>query len=383
MTRKKRLLIATDNFLPRWDGISRFLSKIIPELTLDYDITIIAPRFKEKCPKISNVKLIRLPIHKVYLGDYMPSKINKANYKIISREVKKADLVWTQALGPIGMKAIFISKLRKKKVISYIHSLEAELFSKSIATSPFVRKILFKVMKTTSKIFYNMCSLLLVPSLDLTEILSWYKIKTKKVVVHMGIDADYFKPTFEKAVAKAQIGVRDNIVIGYSGRIAHEKDLLTLYRAFTRLHHKYNIKLLIVGGGLPKIRKFLENKKNIIVTGSVDNILPYLHAMDIYVMPSLTETSSLATMEAMATAIPVIVTPIGHMKNYVQEGYNGFQFPVKDSYLLSKKLELLINDYELRNTMGNNARLTILENYTWAETSSRIKKVIKIMSALT
>jgi glycosyltransferase involved in cell wall biosynthesis len=382
MTRKKKLLIATDNFLPRWDGISRFLEKIIPELAQDYRITVIAPKFKGNIPKIKNVKIIRLSTHNFYLGDYMPSRINFHNYKIIKREVKKADIIWTQSLGPIGMKTIISAKLKKKKVISYIHSLETELFSKSIELRPFIRKIFFNIIKVISRFFYNMCTLLIVPSLDLTEILTWYKIKTKKVVVHMGIDTEHFKPTFEKALAKAKIGVRDSIIIGYSGRIAHEKDLLTLYRAFTRLHHKYNVKLLIVGGGLPKIRKFLENKKDIIVTGSVDNILHYLHAMDIYVMPSLTETSSLATMEAMSTATPVIVTPIGHMKNYVQEGYNGFKFPVRDSYLLSKKLELLINDYELRNTMGNNARLTILEHYTWAQTSKKIKKVIKVMSEL-
>lgn len=380
---KKKLLIATDNFLPRWDGISRFLSKIIPEISLDYDITLIAPKFKGKAPKIPNARIIRLPTHNFYLGDYMPSKVNIKNLKRINREVKKADLIWTHALGPIGIKAILCSKFNKKRVISYIHSIESELFSKGLALGPVSRKIIFNIMKSFSRIFYNMCDLLMVPSLDLTEILSWHRIKTRKVVVHMGIDTEEFRPTMEKSLAKARIGVKGSKVIGYSGRIAREKDLITLYRAFTRLHHHHDIKLLIVGGGLPKMRKFLENKEDVIVTGPVDNVLPYLHAMDIYVMPSLTETSSLATMEAMATAIPVIVTPVGHMKNYVQEGYNGFQFPVKDSYLLSKKVELLLNDYDLRSTMGNNARLTILENYSWDETSSRTKKVLKVFSKLT
>ena len=41
-------------------------------------------------------------------------------------------------------------------------------------------------------------------------------------------------------------------------------------------------------------------------------------------MPSLTETSSLATMEAMSTGLPVITTPVGHMRNYVEDNYNGF-----------------------------------------------------------
>jgi len=373
---KKKLLIATDNFLPRWDGISRFLSKLIPSLSLKYDITVIAPKFSGKKPQIPNVKIITLPTHNFYLGDYMPTKLN---FKVMKREVKKTDLVWIQGLGPIGIKAIVCSKLYKKKVIAYTHSFEAELFPKSINVNPFFRRLAYSFTKLGSRFFYNKCNLLMVPSLDLTELLSWSKINTKKVVIHMGVDAEEFRPTFEKPLAKTKIGIRDSMIIGYSGRIAREKDLVTLYRAFVRLHRKYNLKLLIVGGGLPKLKRFLENKKDIIVTGSVDNVLPYLHAMDLYVMPSLTETSSLATMEAMATGLPVIVTPVGHMKNYVQEGYNGFQFPLKDSYTLSKKIELLLTDYPLRNMMGNNARLTILENYSWAETTKKVKKVLDVM----
>ena len=76
MTNKKRLLIATDNFLPRWDGIARFLSQIIPELKVDYDITVIAPRFKGKLKNISKVNIIRLPTHNYHIGDYQPTKIN-------------------------------------------------------------------------------------------------------------------------------------------------------------------------------------------------------------------------------------------------------------------------------------------------------------------
>jgi hypothetical protein len=56
---KKKLLIATDNFLPRWDGIARFLSEIIPRLAAHYEITVIAP----DCGTYEdpNIKLIKIP----------------------------------------------------------------------------------------------------------------------------------------------------------------------------------------------------------------------------------------------------------------------------------------------------------------------------------
>ena len=43
---RKNLLIATDSFLPRWDGISRFLIELIPRIKDDFEITLVAPDFK-------------------------------------------------------------------------------------------------------------------------------------------------------------------------------------------------------------------------------------------------------------------------------------------------------------------------------------------------
>ena len=139
------------------------------------------------------------------------------------------------------------------------------------------------------------------------------------------------------------------------------------------------VKLLIVGDGVPKLREYLEKKKNVIVPGSTSDVLKYLHVMDVYVMPSLTETSSLSTMEAMVTGLPVISTPVGHLKNYIEENYNGFFFPQKNAYALSKKINTLIEDPMLRKMMGSNARNTMLEKYDWKDSVDKIKQIIDAM----
>ncbi len=131
-------------------------------------------------------------------------------------------------------------------------------------------------------------------------------------------------------------------------------------------------------GGLKKIRNYLDTKNNVKVIGPVSKVYRYLHAMDIFVMPSLTETSSLATMEAMSTGLPIITTPVGHMKNYVEDNYNGFTFNKKDHYTLSKKIEVLILDKKLRDILGKNARNTIREKYQWSDTVKKIKEIIQV-----
>ncbi len=81
--------------------------------------------------------------------------------------------------------------------------------------------------------------------------------------------------------------------------------------------------------------------------------------MDCYVLPSLTETTSLSTLEAMSCGLAVFATRVGYIKNYIKEGENGYLFPKKNAYLLSKKLELVAKDEKLRARLGKKARETV------------------------
>nr|MCK4930265.1 glycosyltransferase [Nanoarchaeota archaeon] len=194
-SRKKRLLIATDNFLPRWDGIARFLSEIIPRLKYKYDITIIAPDFGPcEAEKDKVIRLVKMPITKFRIGDFNPARFD---YKTIKREVRRADIVFSQTIGSIGMLAIITAKRNRKKVISFIHSIEWELVARAIGLT-----LLMKYLRVLTKFFvrkiYNKSSLLIVPSENIAEMLTWQKIKTKKKVIHLGVDTKKFVPVGNK-----------------------------------------------------------------------------------------------------------------------------------------------------------------------------------------
>ncbi|MBI2129502.1 glycosyltransferase family 4 protein [Candidatus Woesearchaeota archaeon] len=376
---KPKLLIATDSFLPRWDGVSRFLSEILPAIKDSYDITVLAPDFKGEYKEIENVKVIRLRVHEFRIGDYNPPRIV---YKSINQFVKDADLVWTQTIGPIGAATIFIAKRLKKTTIAYMHSIEWELVSKSISRNRLIGWWTHLIVKIIAWFLYNKCDIIMVPSLQTAELLTWQGIKTKKTVVQLGVDVHKFIPSTNKKQSKKNLGLaEDGIVIGFVGRIGFEKDLLTLYRAFIRLERTYqNIRLFIVGEGRKELKELFGRRKSIILSGAVNNVVPYLQAMDIYVLPSLTETSSLSTMEAMSTCLPVVCTPVGVVKEYIRDGKNGLLFPKQNSYVLSKKLEFLIKNPEMRSALGEEARRTIVEKFSWEKTVYKIKRVLELYS---
>ena len=117
-------------------------------------------------------------------------------------------------------------------------------------------------------------------------------------------------------------------------------------------------------------------KNNIIMVGEKDNVVPYLQAMDIYVLPSLTETTSLSTLEAMACGLPVVVTPLPALKKYIIDKENGFFFPKENWLVLRKKLETLLKKPHLRFSVGQQARKTVIKEYSWDLTVKKIKNVL-------
>ncbi|MBW3019506.1 glycosyltransferase family 4 protein [Candidatus Woesearchaeota archaeon] len=363
-----RLVISTDCFLPRWDGVARFIKEFLPYVK-DWKVTIFAPDFDGDVHLPSNVSVLRFPLVKYRFGDIYFSNPDK---KVMASAIKNADVVFNQTIGPIGGFAIKLAKKFKKPVVSYVHSIEWTLVALAIRR---FRAMAGWIVRRRAKSLYNKCSLLLVPSHEVEDLLTGNKIKALKKVIHLGVDIDSFVPTHSKAVAKRKVNLSpDSLVVGFCGRIAREKDLPTLVDAFKKVHKKIdNSVLLVVGAGL---EHEIPASKTIVRAGAQDDVIPFLQAMDVFVLPSLTETSSLATMEAMACGVPPIVTPVGNLREYIEDGVNGYFFPRSDAEKLAKRLTELLANENLRNKMGSAARKTIVDNYSWQKAAGKIRQAL-------
>ncbi|MEM2916273.1 MAG: glycosyltransferase family 4 protein [Candidatus Woesearchaeota archaeon] len=369
---KKHLVISTDCFLPRWDGIARFLKELMPYLVKEFQVTVLCPEFPGKMPDFPGVHIHCYPLLKIRFGDIYFAWVG---YKSIEKQVERADIVFNQTIGPIGMAAIKAAHKKNIPVVSFVHSIEWELASRAVRHG---KMLVEMFVKSIAKKKYNQCNLLITPSAGVSDILSANGIKTRKIVVPLGIDVRRFVPSASKPMSKKTIGIDPKkLVVGFCGRIGREKDLPTLLKAFRRLQRKHDAILLLVGSGLED--KAFRNPR-IKRVGAVDDVIPYLQAMDVFVLPSLTETSSLATMEAMACGLPVIATPVGSIKEYIEDGINGFIFPRQDVNALTEKLNALLKNQKVRETIGVTARQTIAKRHDWEEVS---KKILQILHELT
>jgi glycosyltransferase involved in cell wall biosynthesis len=370
-----KLVIATDCFLPRWDGIARFLDELLPKIHQEFDITIIAPDFPGEFKQNYIADIIRIPLQKISFGDYTPAKMQ---HKIIEDVIKDCDIVWTQTTATIATSAIAAAHKFKKPHLAYIHSIDWLLIERAVGTNPlrnFFKWLALKHVKTLLKD----ANLIMVPSHEVLEIMRWYGIHAPIRIVPLGVNPNVFIPGESKIEAKNKIGLDPNSpVIGYVGRISHEKDLPTLFKAFEELRHEFsNLTLLIVGDGLKSIKRKYAKKANVHFVGAKSNVVPYYHAMDMYVLPSLLETTSLSTLEAMSCEVPTIATKVGMVKEYVKEKENGLLFPQKNPYVLTLKMKWVLENPKAAKIMAKHGRETVIKNHNWDGTCKRISDILK------
>jgi 1,2-diacylglycerol 3-alpha-glucosyltransferase len=369
MELKRKLLVVTDSFIPKWDGISRFLVDVLPSLANQFEVTLVCPKFKGEIKFDERIRIVRLPITRK--NDSYHSKVKVKSLKGL---VDWADVVFVNSLGKIGKSCINYTHKVKKPIIFYLHYFLWEMLSKNRFFGFFIKKYVL----LRCKILFKKCSLLVVSSIHGAKKLDRLGIKIAKGVVKVGVDSEKFKPALNKENAKEFVGIEKNRkVIGFVGRLSKEKDLMTLYNAFKKLEMKHNnLFLLVVGKGDRKLEKLFKSEDNCRLIKSTNKIVNYLQVMDIFVMPSLAETSSIATLEAMSCGLPVVVSKTGDMVRYIKDKENGLFFSKRNSLLLSLKIEWLLKEDFVRKGLGLHARETVQNVFRKEDMIKNIRRIL-------
>mgnify|MGYP002625335207 FL=1 len=93
--------------------------------------------------------------------------------------------------------------------------------------------------------------------------------------------------------------------------------------------------------------------------GQTDEVLLHLQQADLFVLPSRAEGISNALLEAMSCGLPVVVSAIPGNLDVIDYGYNGLHFPVGNTGALAHCLQRLLDQPDLREQLGRQARQTV------------------------
>ena len=161
----------------------------------------------------------------------------------------------------------------------------------------------------------------------------------------------------------------DEFAIGYLGRLSEEKGVKYLVEAVARLIDEgVSAKLLLVGdgpsrGGLEELSNTRLGVGNAIFTGFQENAEQWLPAMDVFALPSLSEGTPMALLEAMAARIPVVASAVGGVPQIIRDGEGGLLVSAEDSVELAAALARLATNHFLCQQLAENAAQVVGDKY--------------------
>lgn len=187
----------------------------------------------------------------------------------------------------------------------------------------------------------------------------------------------------EKNEIKKKLGIKNNYLVIYVGRLVKVKGLFTLLQGFKEVRKTHNnASLLFVGDGVLKnlLKEFVakEEIEDVHFAGSVPNEeLPrYYGISDIFVLPSLYEPWGVVVNEAMASALPIVLSDkVGSRGELLREGENGFTYPSKEYMKLAGCILKILSEPDELKEMGQLSR-RIIQNFDYSFCEENLKKAL-------
>ncbi len=215
--------------------------------------------------------------------------------------------------------------------------------------------------------YCNLCDQVIAPSESIEHLLIERGVTRPILTIPTGIDTAYFAAG-DGARFRDQVGIpRDAKVIGHTGRLAREKNLMFLAEAVAPcLAADPRAVFLVVGDGdaRPELLEYLREhagEDQFHFTGSLSGpaLADAYAAMDCFVFASQTETQGLVLAEAMATGMPVVALDGPGVREIVRDGENGLLLDGHASACdFTTALRRLMEDPELSRICSGTARAT-------------------------
>jgi glycosyltransferase involved in cell wall biosynthesis len=160
--------------------------------------------------------------------------------------------------------------------------------------------------------------------------------------------------------------------VGTVGRLVREKNYPLLLHAVAAIP---NAELVFVGDG--PLREELERGTGpgVQFLGQRADIAELLAGFDVFALSSSTEGLSIALLEAMAAACPIVVTAVGGNTELIQHEVTGLVVPPDDAAALRAAIERLLNDCGLANHLGTAAREAARQRYSVAAMTQRYEEL--------
>lgn len=385
----KKILIFSLAYYPRHIGGVEVAIKEITDRILfaefEFDMITMA-KHKPSFEKMGNVNVYRVgPLWlnktKTFWKLYKYFFIFSAFFKAVKLHRKNHyDIVWSMMANYAGFAALFFKifnpsvpfllTLQEGDPIDYIKRRARPVYP--------LFKMIFKRADTIQAI-----------SNYLADFGKSMGFKGEPVMIPNGVDIKNFDINLsleEREQIRKELNLEErDIALVTASRLVVKNGVGDVIKALPKLNQ--NIKFIILGEGelkekLKELAKKLNVSDRVIFRGFVshDKMQKYLKACDIFIRPSLSEGMGNSFIEAMATSIPVIGTPVGGIIDFLIDNKTGYLCQPQNSESVAETIQKVISDSN-KNQITENAYNMIVEKYDWNLIAQQMKNVFSNINA--
>ena len=361
-----RILIATESFLPRSNGVTNSVLKVGTNLkNLGHDVQILAPG---KGPfEIQGLNVDRVP--SIAVDSLAQVDFPTIRVKEIANRINrfKPDVLHLASPFLLGDQARRVAKQDQIPSVA-VFQTDVAGFVNHYGLSRISTLVERRIRKIHSTVDLN-----LAPSTHSMSYLENLGIENIKIWGR-GVDTGQFNVSYRNEALRQSWGADENtIVVGFAGRLAPEKCVENL-RILHNLESKAGkkVQLVIIGDG-PSRERLANHLPYARFTGhlSGEQLGQAMASLDVLVSTGEKETFCQVIQEAMACQVPVVAPATGGPLDLVEPGCNGYLYKPGSLNDLRNAVQTLIDNPQQILEFGQNGE-RMVRNRTWLSLTQSI-----------
>jgi glycosyltransferase involved in cell wall biosynthesis len=356
----------TDSYLPTRDGVAAVTSGLAREMTaMGHRVRVYTPNPRSGAPTrqteiegipVTQVRSVPVPLYGQYRWSIFP-------FGLI-REIhggRAADVIHLHSPGPIGSMGFLASRRYHRPLVGTFHTNIRDM--RSAVPSKFLVPFFFRVAWWYNLGTYWRCDVTTTPSEAARDALmdgARKPFRHPVEVIPNGIDVRRFHPGLRVPDWRARCGLPDAPLVTYLGRLTIDKGVHRFLDALAAAGARTDL-VGIVGGMGPEEdavrRRIAEDPR---LAGRVRYVGPVteeekpalLAESDLFVLPSTSDTASVALLEAMACGTMVVAPAQGGASEVVDDGRTGRRVPMLEEGALATAIADLVDRPQERHAIG-------------------------------
>ena len=373
----RRLAVVTETYPPEVNGVAMSMARVVDGLhRRNHDVQLIRPRQSAGTapppggkPAVDEVLTKGLPVP-LYPNLRMGVPSKRSLVKLWS--LHRPDVVHIATEGPLGWSALQAARHLVLPVTSdYRTNFHA--YGKHYRLGLFSKPIMGYLRK-----FHNRCDATMVPTEAMRVQLAERGFE-RLAVVGRGVDAQRFDPARRSAAMREGWGAgADDLVMGYVGRLAPEKNLGAVLAAYEAVKATQpRARLVFVGDG-PMRAELAARMPDAVFAGqrSGDDLAAHYAGLDLFLFPSLTETFGNVTTEAMASGCAVVAFESAAAGELIRSGVNGWLAGLGREADFVATVRVAAGDAAARRAVTAAARATA-RRLDWGDITARFEAVLE------